>query len=84
MKLIIDITDEYYNILIDSKYDKFRNIEFEHLDLVLKIKNGTPLDEELKKIKEELNKEGWYNTCDKRQFAKIINKHIRKAGDGDE
>lgn len=43
MELIIDISDDFYNVLIDSRYDKIRNIELEYLDLVQKIKNGTLL-----------------------------------------
>lgn len=40
------------------------------------IKNGTPLEEEFKKIKAEMDNKGWYNRYDKEQFVEIIDKYI--------
>lgn len=43
MKLVIDISEEFYDGLFDESYDSIRNIPLEHMVLVQKIKNGTPL-----------------------------------------
>ena len=62
MKLIIDISDDFYNVLTDSQYDKIRNIELEHLDLVQKIKNGISLEKELEMIKEKIQEFAYYDS----------------------
>ena len=43
MKLVIDISEEFYDVLTNEYYDSVRNTELEHLDLVQKIKNGIML-----------------------------------------
>ena len=55
MKLVIDISEEFYDGLFDESYDSIRNIPLEHIVLVRKIKNGKPLDDVLDEIMAEIN-----------------------------
>ena len=43
MKIVIEISEDFYDVLTNEKWDSIRNIPLEHMDLVQKIKNGTPL-----------------------------------------
>ena len=71
MKLIIDIDNYQYEHFLRHYKDEPSPRLIDEI-----IANGIPLSEKLEKIKAEMNNEGWYNTYDKRQFAKIMNKHI--------
>ena len=64
MKLVIDISKEFYDGLFDESYDSIRNIPLEHMVLVQKIKNGTPLPEHHGNLidRDAIN-ERFYNIC---------------------
>ena len=68
MKLVIDISEEFYDGLFDESYDSIRNIPLEHIVLVRKIKNGKPLNDVLDEIKAEFKSKAdgddWYHTTD--------------------
>ena len=54
MKMVINISEEFYDGLLDESYDSIRNIPLEHTVLVLKIKNGKPLDDVFDEIRTEI------------------------------
>ena len=54
MKLVIDISEEFYECIVKEEYDSVRNTKLEYFDLVQKIKNGVPLDSVLEDIKAEI------------------------------
>ena len=43
MQIVIDMTEDFYKLLMDNEFDKIRDINLEYIDLVQKIKNGTLL-----------------------------------------
>lgn len=57
MKLIIDISDKTYEIIKNMVYfyNSQRSGRGETKEIFTAIKQGTPLEEELEKIKEEIN-----------------------------
>ena len=59
MKLVIEISEEFYNGLMDESYDSVRSIPLEYTILVHKIENGKPLDDVLDEIKKEFNGLVW-------------------------
>lgn len=43
MQIVIDMTEDFYKLLMDEEFDKIRDINLEYIALVQKVKNGTPL-----------------------------------------
>ena len=94
MKLIVDIDEETYEIIenINYFYNMSRITErIEKQEIVLAIKNGTPLSEELKtikaetiideleKIKAEITEYRRKNNCGVLECLDIIDKEIKGA-----
>lgn len=51
MKRVIEISEEFYDGLMDESYDSIRSIPLEYTILVKKINNSKPLDDILDNIR---------------------------------
>ena len=76
MKLIIDINEKDYNSIISDKLISPRNLNiYERM-----IANGTPLSEELEKLKTEIKElksdSDYYEWYGIRRTVNLINKHL--------
>lgn len=71
MKLIVDMQDFVYNHI-----KEFNSTQLYELNVVAAIKNGTPLEDELEKIKQEITR--WCNGYLQEEIGKDINKIIDK------
>lgn len=80
MKLIIDIPEKVYDFTMGAKTARFYNAEY-YVNLIL---NGTPLEEEFKKIRAEITactqqEEGTVPDCINygiKLSTEIVEKHI--------